>query len=101
MGPLERLIGSLYIYFFLLCPPETQREDAERQSAGLLAPSWAILGSILLHLRSISAHLGSILAHPGPPGPPLISSRYPPGPPRGGCPKKGPKDPLYIFEKHH
>ena len=62
MWPLERLIGSLYIYiyifvffFCLLCPPETQREDAERQSAGLLAPSSAILGSILVHLRSISA----------------------------------------------
>ena len=61
MGPLERLIGSLYIYFFLLCPPAPPKLNAKTPSDTALA-CCPHLGFMLVPCWTIIAHLGSILA---------------------------------------
>ena len=49
MGP-QKAVDREFVYIELFAlPPETQREDAERHSAGLLPPSWLHLGPILDH----------------------------------------------------
>ena len=67
------LLSSFFLSlssFFFFVPPRTQREDAERHSAGLLPPSWLHLGPMLDHHSPSWLHLGPMLDHLGSPKPP-------------------------------
>ena len=80
MGPQSAVDREfVYIELFVL-PPETQREDAERHSAGLLPPSWLHLGPMLDHHSPSWLHLGPMLDHLGSPKPPQISFGSPKAP---------------------
>ena len=63
---LSSFFSSLSPFFFFV-PPRTQREDAERHSAGLLPPSWLHLGPMLDHHSPSWLHLGPMLDHLGSP----------------------------------